>query len=92
MAQQKQIRLGTMRLWVRSLASLSGLRIRRCCELGSGIAWLWCRPAAVTPIRPLAWEPLYAACVALKKKTKDKKNGFKMQSEARFRDCATAKC
>ena len=36
MAQQKQIPLGTMRLQVRSLASLSGLRIRRCHEL-------WCR-------------------------------------------------
>ena len=34
--QQKQIRLGTMMLWVRSLASLSGLRIQRCYEL-------WCR-------------------------------------------------
>ena len=34
--QQKQIRLGTMRLRVRSLALLSGLRIRRCREL-------WCR-------------------------------------------------
>ena len=32
-AQQKQIRLGTMRLWVPSLASLSGLRIQRCHEL-----------------------------------------------------------
>ena len=36
MVQCKQIRLGTMRLWVRSLASLSGLRIRCCREL-------WCR-------------------------------------------------
>ena len=34
--QWKQIRLGTMRLWVRSVASLSGLRIWRCHEL-------WCR-------------------------------------------------
>ena len=33
MAQQKRIRLGTMRLQVRPLASLSGLRIRWCCEL-----------------------------------------------------------
>ena len=32
-AQRKQIRLGTMRFGVRSLASLSGLRIRGCCEL-----------------------------------------------------------
>ena len=36
MAQQKQIRLGTVRLRVQSLASLSGLRARRCREL-------WCR-------------------------------------------------
>ena len=35
-AQQKRIRLGTMRLRVRSLALLSELRIQRCCEL-------WCR-------------------------------------------------
>ena len=36
MVQWKQIRLGTMRLRVRSLALLSGLRIQYCCEL-------WCR-------------------------------------------------
>ena len=35
-AQWKQIRLGTMRLRIQSLALLSGLRIRCCCEL-------WCR-------------------------------------------------
>ena len=22
--------------------------------------WLWCRPAATVPVRPLAWEPSYA--------------------------------
>ena len=32
-AQQKRIRLGTMRLQVRSLASLSGLKIQLCQEL-----------------------------------------------------------
>ena len=32
-AQGKQSQLGTMRLWVRSLASLSGLRIQHCHEL-----------------------------------------------------------
>ena len=31
MVQWKRIRLGTMRLWVPSLASLSGLRIWHCC-------------------------------------------------------------
>ena len=35
-AQQKRIRLGTMRWWVRPLASLSGLGIQCCREL-------WCR-------------------------------------------------
>ena len=33
MAQQKRIQLGTMSLRVRSLASLSGLRIQRCHEM-----------------------------------------------------------
>ena len=36
MVHWKRIRLGTTRLWVRVLASLSGLRVRRCREL-------WCR-------------------------------------------------
>ena len=35
-AQQKRIQLGSVRSWVRSLASLIGLRIRHCHEL-------WCR-------------------------------------------------
>ena len=25
------------------------------------LLWLWCRPAATALIRPLAWEPPYAA-------------------------------
>ena len=48
-----------MRTQVQSLASLSGLRIQRGCKL-------WCRLAASALIWPLAWEPLYAAGVALK--------------------------
>ena len=36
--------------------------------------WLWCRMAAAVPIRPLAWEPPYAASVALKKDQKKKKS------------------
>ena len=34
------------------------------------LPWLWCRPAAVAPIRPLAWEHPYAVGAALKKKKK----------------------
>ena len=38
--------------------------------------WLWCRPAAIAPMAPLAWEPPYAVGAALKiqKKKKKKKN------------------
>ena len=32
--------------------------------------WLWCRPAPVALIRPLAWETPYAVGVVLKKKKK----------------------
>ena len=75
MAQQKRIRLGTMRLQVRSLASLSGLRIRHCHKLWyrsqtwlrSGVAvTVVYMLAAVALIRPLAWEPPYAAGAAQK--------------------------
>ena len=31
------------------------------------LLWLWLRPAATTPIRPLPWEPPYAAGAALKR-------------------------
>ena len=57
MAQGKRIQLGTMRLWVSSLASLSGLRIQHCRELCVGckgssdpeLLWQWRRAAAVAP-------------------------------------------
>ena len=29
----------------------------------SALLWLWCRPAAVAPIQPLAWEPPYASSI-----------------------------
>ena len=63
--QQKLIQLGTMRLWVRSLASLSGLLIQRCSDMA--LLWLWHRPAATALIRPLAWELPYVMGEALKK-------------------------
>ena len=75
MVLRKWIRLGTTRLQVQSLASFSGLRIWHCHEL-------WCRsqtwlgsyrPAAVALTWPPAWEPPYATGVALKSKTKNKK-------------------
>ena len=47
------------------------------CRLSSDSAllwlWLWRRLAAVAPIRPLTWEPPYAAGAALKRQLKKKK-------------------
>ena len=69
-----------MRMWVQSLASLSGLRIQLCCELwcksqtclGCILLWPWCRLADAAPIRPLTWEPPYAVDVALRSERKKK--------------------
>ena len=68
-----------MRLPVRSLASLSGLRIQCChgvghrCGSDLALLWLLCRPAAIALIQPLAWEIPYAMSAALKSKKKKKK-------------------
>ena len=51
------------------------------------LLWLWCRPAPITPIRPLAWESPYAVGATLKKQTnkqtkkKQNKNGRKKGKE-----------
>ena len=37
------------------------------------LLWLWCRPVAIAPIKPLPWEPPYALGAALEK-AKRKKN------------------
>ena len=63
MAQWKQTQLVFMRIWVQSLASLSGLK-------DPVLLWLWRRPVPVVPIQPLAWELPYASCAALKKRKK----------------------
>ena len=78
--QWKRIWLASTRMQVWSLASLSGLRIRRCRSCGVGhrcglepiLLWLWCRPVATALIPPLAWEPPYASGAALKKKEREK--------------------
>ena len=40
------------------------------CIKDPALLWLWRRPAAVTLIRPLAWEPPYAVGAALKRQKK----------------------
>ena len=71
--QWKRIRLGTMRLWVQSLALLMSCGVGRRHASDLELLWLWCRWALVALIRPLAWEHPYAAGAALKSK-KEKKN------------------
>ena len=76
-----------MKLRVRYLASLSGLRIPWGLDLV--LLWLWCRPAAEARTGPLAWEPPYAVGVALKRqKTKNKqKNPKKPYTNIYMHDC-----
>ena len=53
------------------------------CRLGSDptLLWLWHRPAAIAPIRPLTWELPYAMGAALEKtKTKKPKKQRKKQN------------
>ena len=49
--------------------------VGRRCGSDPELLWLWCRPAAIALIRPLAWEIPRAKGLALKskKKTKNKK-------------------
>ena len=72
-----------MRLRVRSLTLLSGLRIgvaMSCgvdhrCSLDPVLLWLWCRPAAVAPIGLLTWD-LHMPREQPQKTQKDKKKIF----------------
>ena len=86
MVQWKRIRLGTIRLPVRYLASLNGLRIWCCLELWCGSQmWLGSRVAVAVDwqlaalIRPLTWEPPYASGMALKSKKKKNPNEEEIQ-------------
>ena len=87
LALHSGLRIGHCReLWCRLQTQL-GSRVAvallwRFCGVAVALLWLWPRPAATDPIRPLAWEPPYAAAAAQetakkKKKKKEKeKNSF----------------
>ena len=51
------------------------------CSLDTALLWLWCRPAATAPIRPLAWEPPYAVGTALEKAKRQKKKKKKKKKK-----------
>ena len=67
----QQLMNPTIRMWVPSVV-VSSCGVGR--KLGSDLAllWLWHRSAATVPIRPLAWQPLYSAGLALGGKKKKK--------------------
>ena len=81
-----------MRMWVRSLASFSGLRIQCCCELCVGhswdlaLLWLWHRLVAATLIQPLAWELPYTAGAALKRKEKSQRENLSGKENSHWKD------
>ena len=58
---------------------------------GSDLAWLWCRPAAVTLIPPLAWEFPNAAGVALKRKNKMEKLNWGAKEKTVIRNCCLSR-
>ena len=45
------------------------------------LLWLWHRPGATAPIRPLAWEPPYAVEAALEKAKRPKKKVIRNRME-----------
>ena len=55
-----------------SIALSCGVGCR--CTSDPALLWLWHRPAATAPIRPLAWEPPYAEGAALEMAKKKKKS------------------
>ena len=70
MAQQLRILEDTgsipgLTQWVKAVTMSCG--VGRRCGSDPALLWLWCRPAAAAPIRPIAWEPPCASGVALKR-------------------------
>ena len=59
--------------WVKDLALNVNCGVGRKCDLDPAWLWLWCRPAAVAPLGPLAWEPPCAAGEAQGHSKKTKK-------------------
>ena len=58
--------------WIKDPALPVSCGVGRRHGLDLALLWLWCRLAALAPIRPLAWECAHAAGAALKKYKKIK--------------------
>ena len=60
------------------------------CSSDPQLLWLWRRAVATAPIRPLAWEPLYATGAALEKaKRQKKKKKKKLRTPNRVKNQVT---
>ena len=59
--------------WVKDPAFAVSCGVGHRLSLDLALLWLWCRPVAPALVQPLAWEPPYAAGLALKRRKK--KNG-----------------
>ena len=60
--------------WVKDLVFAVSCGVGQRCGSDPVLLWLWCKPAAVALIRPLARGLPYAAGVALKRKKIKRKN------------------
>ena len=58
--------------WIKGYRIAVSCGVGHRCGLYLALLWLWRSPAAVALIRPLAWEPPYAADAALKSKRQRK--------------------
>ena len=59
--------------WIKDPAFAMSFSVGHRHSLDLAVLWLWYRPAAITPIGHLAWEPPYAMTVALKRQKMKKK-------------------
>ena len=59
-----------------SIALSCGVGYR--CGLDLVLLWLWHRPAAIAPIKLLAWETPYAAAANLKRQKEKENNQLKL--------------
>ena len=55
--------------------------------LDPALLWLWHRPVAIAPIRPLAWEPPCAIAVGLKRQKHKKEEEDKYKSNKAIVKC-----
>jgi len=57
------------------------------CGLDPALLWLWNRPVAIAPIRPLDWESPYAMGAALEKAKRQKKKKKKRKRKSLSSHC-----